>query len=398
MRTESAQELSALRQALHRLAEPSRMEVRTAQFVKERLAACAPQALYDQIAGTGLLAIWRGAGEGRKVLVRCELDGLPIPEGSHVPHGSTTPGVSHKCGHDGHMAILLGLAERLRAHPPERGVVALVFQPAEETGEGAARFLEDPRVRQLSPDWAFALHNLPGYPLGQVLLREGTFALASEGLICELLGETAHAAEPDRGRSPALAVAQLIQAWSGLPPPGAARDAHARSTVIHARLGSPAFGTTPGEATVMATLRAADGSTLERLMETAIELAAGIASEHELGHRMERVEPFPATTNHPGATRLVARAAAAVGLPMCTLEPPFGWSEDFGHFTDAFPGALFGLGAGADHPALHHPSYDFPDALIPAGVRLLTALVEAATSQEPLRNVRNTDDATDVVD
>ncbi|MBN1884863.1 MAG: amidohydrolase [Candidatus Krumholzibacteriota bacterium] len=369
-----------LRHRLHRAAEPSGAEKRTAAIVREWIEGYAPDRIVDGIGGHGLAAVWEGGAPGPRVLIRCELDALPIPETLDIPHASDTPGVSHKCGHDGHMAIVSGLAPLLRASPPARGAIILLFQPGEETGTGADLVLADGAFASLAPDMAFALHNLPGYRRRAVVWRNGVFAAASSGLIVDLHGRTAHAAEPQHGRSPALAVAELINAFSALPQFGTALDRAAKVTVIHARVGEIAFGTSPGEGTVMATLRAHDQAVMDELSARCEKLAIGIARSHGLEVEIRWDEVFPSTENDPGAVRLVVRAAGELGLETIEAPAPFPWSEDFGNVTRRIPGALFGLGAGRDHPALHHPTYDFPDEILRAGISIFGEIVQSITA------------------
>jgi len=369
-------ELVELRHSLHRRPELASEESATAGQIAGFLRRFAPDRVVAGLGGHGLAALYRGAAPGPRVLVRAELDALLIPETITPVHGSSTAGVSHKCGHDGHMAMLAGLASQLHRRRPDRGEVVLLFQPAEETGEGARRVLDDPAFAELRPDRVFALHNLPGFPLGQVVVRAGVFASASVGLAIRLTGDSSHAAEPHRGRSPALALAELVCGLSAVPQLTAALHEAAQVTVIHARLGEVAFGTSPGEAVVMATLRSHDPELMSRLRDRSVALAQGTARTHELKHAVEWVEPFPATINEPAAVDLVRQAARQLGLDVREVPLPFPWSEDFGHFTDAFPGALFGLGAGEAHPALHGRHYDFPDELLMTGCRLLASVVE----------------------
>jgi amidohydrolase len=369
-------DLVALRRELHAAPELSGQERRTAERIARLVSENEPDALHTGLGGHGVAAVWRGAADGPRVLVRCELDALPIPERLEIAHGSAVEGCSHKCGHDGHMTILVGLAERVAARPPERGEVVLLFQPSEEDGSGAARVIDDPAFEPLKPDMAFALHNLPGFELGTAIVRDGPFAAASTGLVVHLAGATAHAAEPQRGRTPASAVARLIDGLTALPQTRTALAESAKVTVIHARVGEVAFGTSPGEGVVMATLRAHDPAVMERLEAAARQLSTHTAAAHDLGCEIELVEPFPATANSAAASRLVREAAVASGLEIEEPAAPFPWSEDFGHFTARFGGALFGLGAGVEHPALHHPDYDFPDALIPEGIAALDAILD----------------------
>jgi len=179
MSARAAADSSTFRRSLHAHPELSGREVETARRVADRLAGFAPTRIVTGLGSmrTGVCAVYEGERPGPTVLVRCELDALPIQERNTFAHRSTVPGVSHKCGHDGHMATLAALAADLHAKPIARGCVLLLFQPAEETGEGAAAVLRDPAFRALgAPDYVYAFHNVPKFPLGAVLLGEGVFA------------------------------------------------------------------------------------------------------------------------------------------------------------------------------------------------------------------------------
>ncbi len=368
-----------LRRRLHRLAEPSGGERRTASLLREVLDGLGPDALIDGLGGRGLAAVFRG-GDGPVVLVRCELDAVPIPESEGAPDASEAAGYSHMCGHDGHMAIVVGLADSLSRRRTERGSAVLLFQPAEETGAGAARVLEEPRLQALQPDIAFALHNVPGFPLGSVVLRDGVFASTAKSLRVDLEGRTSHAAEPERGVSPTAAVSEILTAWPDVPGEVAETGEFALVTVVHARVGEVALGTTPGAATVIATLRAHSPDVMERLSRRCEAIASDAARAHGLAMSSEWLEEFPCTINDPEANSLVERAAREAGLPVVRMPEPFRWTEDFGRFTGAFGGAMFGLGAGEESPPLHHPQYVFPDELLPLGSSLLRRVIDAATA------------------
>lgn len=371
-----------LRAELHRLAEPSGQEEKTASFVASRLRKIGFNEIHERLGGWGLLALKRSGQQGPYVIFRAELDALPIDDPGHWPHRSRTRGVGHKCGHDGHMAMLLDLGAHLAVDPLKKGTVGLLFQPAEETGQGAERMLDDTKVASLlgsgrAPDHVFAVHNIPGAPLGSVLLREGIFASASTGLEVQLAGHTAHAAHPEQARSPADALASLITGWHGLVRTELPFDRPALLTVIHAELGRRAFGTTPGQASLAATLRAYENRDLDHLAARAVDVAESAAARWQLECRWEFVESFRAVKNHPGSIDVVKKAAGrCIDTKIQVLEKPFSWSEDFGRFTDRFSGALIGLGAGTDVPPLHHPDYDFPDELLKTGPELLRAVLQ----------------------
>jgi amidohydrolase len=369
--------LTELRHQLHSQPDLSHREERTAETIRQFLKRCEPDKIVTGLGGHGLAAVFAGKQEGPRALVRCELDALPIPESTNLPYKSDRPDAAHKCGHDGHMTIVAGVAQELQQRRPSRGEVVLLYQPAEETGEGAALVIEDPKFGSLRPDYAVALHNLPGYPQGQVIVRADTFAAASSGISVKLKGRTSHAAEPHAGRSPARAVAQLIDDFSSLPQFGSALHESAQVTVIHARLGEIAFGTSPGEAEVMATVRSYSSQIMDNLLEQAAELARRIGSVYDLEVRTVTTQVFPATVNDPELVAKVEEAAGKLDLQVSRPEIPFAWSEDFGNFTASCPGVLFGLGAGEDHPVLHHPEYDFPDSLIVPGRNMFMQIIQS---------------------
>lgn len=364
------------RRSLHRIAEPSGEEQKTAKFVQDFLEETEPDRIVDQIGGYGLVAVYEGTEEGPTVMIRCELDALPISEENDFDHRSEHEGTGHKCGHDGHMSIVAGVGSYLKQHRPTRGTVMLLFQPAEETGRGAVRVLEDEKFSDLQPDYIFALHNLPGYNKHDILVRDHVFASASKGILITLKGSTAHAAHPDEGRSPALATAQIVETLSAIPQFYTSLFDSAKVTVIYTRLGEKAFGTSPGYAEVAATLRSRLDEDMATLEEKTVELSRRIALTYDLEMDYEWTEPFKATVNDETCTELIREAAKANDYPLIDPDTPFAWSEDFGQFLDQYKGALFGIGAGKDHPQLHAPTYDFPDEIIHTGLTMFLDIID----------------------
>ena len=228
----------------------------------------------------------------------------------------------------------------------------------------------DEKFKEIKVDYTFALHNLPGFPKGNILLRKETFAAASKGMIIKLTGKTSHAGEPENGNSPAIAMADIIKQLDDLPNKKDVFNDFRLLTVIHARLGEVAFGTTPGYAEVMATLRTYTDEDMQILTSYAERIAKENAEKSKLKYEILYTEEFPATVNNESMVNLIEKAANSVGVNSQYLEKPFRWSEDFAHFTQRFKGALFGLGSGVDHPQLHNPDYDFPDEIIENGVEI----------------------------
>ncbi len=362
-------ELTDWRRELHRFPEVSRQEKATAARVVAALGALGPDQVVTGLGGHGVAAVFNGASAGPTVLFRAELDALPIQELSDAPHRSTIPGAGHLCGHEGHMTFLMGLARLLSRNRPAKGRVILMFQPAEEDGSGAAAVIVDPNFSAIKPDWAFAIHNMPGLALGQAMLKAGTVNCASMGLKITLGGKTAHASQPEAGTSPGLAVAGLIDTFTKLAPPKPLAPGYRLVTVTHASLGEPAFGIAPGTAEVWITLRTMADTDMAALHAEATALAQGAAERHGLTVSFETHDHFAASVNHPEATARIASALDTVSIAHDEGDLPMRASEDFGRFGQ--PGtrsAMLFLGAGTNSPALHNPDYDFPDALIAPGV------------------------------
>ncbi|MFP8967221.1 amidohydrolase [Pokkaliibacter sp. CJK22405] len=371
---------ACFRQTLHQFPELSGEEHRTAQALASVIQRWQPDEFLTglggigEVEGTSMLAVFAGKEAGPTTLIRCELDALPILELPQHPHASTIPGVAHLCGHDGHMTMVMALGNHLSQHRPAKGRVVLVFQSAEETGAGAVAMVQDPRLHPYQPDYAFALHNVPGMPLGKVKVKAGSFNCASRGMIIRLQGKTSHAAHPENGRSPAQAMASLIQGLEGLPK---SLSGFNLVTLIHANLGEIAFGTSPGEAVVMATLRTETNEAMDYLVAEAMAMAGAQAEQHGLAVEIEWQDVFRASVNSEKGAELVVQSCESQGIEVEQPEVGFRWSEDFGIFTEwAKDGAMFALGSGEHCPQLHNPDYDFPDALIPVGAGIFLGIVQ----------------------
>lgn len=363
-------ELTAVRHDLHRHPDLSGDEGRTAARIAEHLAALGPARLLTGLGGHGVAAVWDAPAPGPTVMFRAELDALPIHETGTVPHRSVLDGRGHLCGHDGHSTILLGLARMIARTPPARGRVVLLFQPAEETGAGATAVLSDPRFASIAPDWAFALHNMPGLPLGHVSAVAGPANCASEGMRLRFGGRTSHASMPEHGVSPARALAELMPLACAAGPGGALEPGFRLVSICHLRMGEPAFGITPGEAELWLTLRTLDDADMGALRDAIAGLAADLAARDGLSLRIETEDRFAACANHPEATAAILRAVAALGLEHGGEGLPMRASEDFGVFGRVARSAMFLLGSGTTGPQLHNPDYDFPDALLGRGVAI----------------------------
>ncbi|MCE7992610.1 MAG: amidohydrolase [Roseivirga sp.] len=366
--------LIALRHDLHSHPEVSGEEAETRDRVSAYLKKVSPGVELQEV-GKGLIATYKGSTEGPTTMIRAELDALPIQEVNEIPYRSTRAGVSHKCGHDGHMCMVAGLAHLLAEVPPEKGTIVLLFQSAEETGQGAQWTLDEQAFQTIKPDYAFSLHNLPGLPMHQITCRAGTFCAASTGIRIKLYGKTAHASSPETGISPAIAISQLATSLDSMV------DSHAFDdftllTITHLQVGEPSFGISPGEGELRVTIRAYQNSDLDKLKELIESRVSEVSQSERLTFDISYHEPFTATTNHQQAVSMIEKVASQSGMTFSKMPKSNPWSEDFGLFLQQCQGAMFGLGSGIDQPALHNPDYDFPDDLIETGITMFWGLIQ----------------------
>lgn len=367
----------SLRQKLHSIAELSGEEVETSKLIYSFLEEQKPSQLL-KLNKNGLLAIYEGQNEGPSILIRADIDALPIDEENDIEYKSKNNGVSHKCGHDGHSAILCSLAMELHLNPIKKGRALLLFQPAEETGEGAQWMLDDPQLSEQKIDMAFALHNLPGYPKNEIVYRTGSFSCGVISIIVSLKGKTAHAGQPQSGINPAGLISKIIAKGAELTNEVIEDDNYCLITPIFGKFGTKAYGTAAGKGEVHFTIRAKRTVILRELLETFETFIKKEAEKDGLKCKIERLQEFLSTNNDEASVNLLKEAADRAGLNKQERMYPFRWGEDFGRIVRKYSGALFGLGAGKNMPELHNQDYDFPDEIIGAGKDIFNEILNVS--------------------
>lgn len=367
--------LISLRKDLHKHPEVSGNEKETANRIRKFLQENTSAKLIDDLGGHGLAAVFNFPKEGPTVMFRCELDALPIPEINDFEHKSVFSKISHKCGHDGHMAILAGIASWLNTQDFKKGRVTLLFQPAEETGQGAAAILQDPKFEELESDYTFALHNIPGAELHKIITVKDNFSASVQSLAIFLKGKESHASEPEKGINPARAVSQLIEEFSNLNEPDLSKKNFALLTPVHINMGQAAYGISAGEAELHYTLRTWSEEEMASLKERLFRLTENITGKENLKYSYKIFDQFPATKNHAFCNTLIRKAAKLNGMKTEERSTPFKFGEDFGWFSQKGKAAMFGLGAGIDSPALHNPDYDFPDEILETGIKIFQSII-----------------------
>lgn len=368
--------LQSLRRELHQHPELSGWEVETATRIHAFIQEHYPTKVIENIGGSGLAAVYDFGGNGPTVMIRCELDALPIAEPNDFDYRSEVEGVSHKCGHDGHMAMVAGAVLWLKEQSFGAGRVVFFFQAAEETGKGAALALADERFRALKPDYVFALHNIPGAPLGEVVVTPEMFSPTVQSFAVHLAGKEAHASEPENGHNPALAISEMVGAFADLNVPDAYRPDFAVLTPVHLRLGQKAYGISPGRGELHYTIRTwteAEMTTLKARIESQV---TKVCQRHHLEANTDWFEYFPGTVNDAECRERVMEAASKNGFKLKEQAVPFRFGEDFGWLAREYKVAMFGLGAGENCPALHHAEYDFPEEVLPVGIGMFAGLIE----------------------
>lgn len=366
-------DIVTLRHELHKHPEVSNNEYKTSERIVKFLKPFLPDEIIN-LGKTGKAFVFKGKKPGKTIMFRAELDALPISEHSTVAYSSVNSGVAHVCGHDGHMAILAGLASKIANEPPEYGKIVLLFQHAEEVEQGAKEVIENQVFKLIAPDYIFALHNIPGIEKHAIVIKNGSFAAASKGMTIKLFGKTAHAAEPENGISPANAISLLIKELNALAKNTILFNNLTLLTIIHIQLGEISFGTSPGYAEIRITLRSFENEDMEILTYNTEKIIKEISQKENLQCEISYSEVFPASVNNDECVSYVEKSATQNNFKIVHIENPFKWSEDFGYYSQQYKTCLFGLGAGILQPPLHNPDYDFPDEIIETGINMFYSI------------------------
>lgn len=370
-------DLKETRHHLHQNPEVSGDEKNTSQFVREKLEEIGVKKIHHGFSLNSILAEIDFEKPGKTILFRCELDALPIQETNDLNYKSKNEGVGHKCGHDGHMTMLLGLAEKMIQKKFSKGKVLFLFQSAEEDGRGAKGILDSKILEDFAIDFVFSLHNVPGFKMGNIVCKTGSFTPSVESLDVKLIGKTSHAGMPEKGVNPAMAISKLIQYYQNLHQPDKNNKGYFLATPIRLKMGKPAYGTSAGEAQVSYTFRSYDHNFFVQQKKDIENQTKKIVKETEgLNCKLMWKEGFEANQNNEKAYGFIKKAAAENDLKFIQKEYPFSWGEDFGAFTQHYRGAMFGLGSGENQPELHNPDYDFPDELLDKGILMFYSLAK----------------------
>ncbi len=379
--------LTALRHEFHRFPELGFQEEKTKARVADFLRNVGIE-VHEGVnfMGGGVVGVLKRGKGNRAIALRADMDALPITETSTHDYCSQNSGVMHACGHDGHMVMLLGAAQKLAAAADFDGTVIFIFQPNEENGFGAKAMLDDGVLAQFPVDEIYAIHNLPNAPIGQISTRVGLICSSESLFEITIKGQGGHASMPQMGRDTITIGAEMVQALQTiisrkLPPAAGAVVSVTEFITDGGR------NILPGLTILKGDVRARNPEDRDLIGQLLSQITSGIAAAHGVSAAVAFKTEFIETINAEAPVNAAVGVGQALKMDVIADREPMSFSEDFAHFCAAVPGCFLLLGngeTGRHSQPLHASDYDFNDALIPIGIDFWAALVRDRLPIAPL--------------
>ena len=377
-------EIQTIRRDIHAHPELCFEEQRTADVVAKNLESWGIE-VHRGLGTTGLVGIIRNGKSAKTIGLRADMDALPLQEANTFGHRSQHEGKMHACGHDGHTAMLLGAARYLAEHRNFDGTVHLIFQPAEEGLGGGRVMVEEGLFQKFPCDGVFAIHNVPGLPIGHMAVRAGTLLASSDSWTIKVKAKGSHGAMPHQGNDPFIIGCQIVLALQTI----ASRNVDPLDSVVVSvgfMKGGDTFNVIPDEVTIGGTARALVPHVQDMIESRMGEIARGVAQAYGASVDVKYDRRYPPTINHADETEFAAKVAEEVCGPGNVKRdiPPVMGGEDFSFMLQKVPGAMLwlGNGPGEGNCLLHNPNYDFNNEAIPVGVSFLARLAERFLEKE----------------
>jgi amidohydrolase len=383
---EVAAEVVATRRDLHEHPELGFEEERTAAMIANRLRALGFD-VHTGIGKTGVVGVLRGTRPGKTIMLRADMDALPIDEENDVPYRSRTPVHMHACGHDGHVAMLLGAARIVMSRRAEvAGTVCFLFQPAEEGKGGAKAMVADGVLERFGIERAYGLHLASTHPAGQVGFREGAFYASSDSIEITVEGKGGHGAAPHQTVDPVYVASQFVVAVQQVVSRNIDPIEPAVVT-IGAINGGTIHNVIPSRVRLLGTVRAFDAGVREKMAERIERVLRGICESSGATYAFEYLWRYPVTSNDVEQTRYARALAERVVNPARVADvPKLMGAEDFSFFAERVPACFFTIGSnGGANSAFphHHARFDIDESALETGVRMMTALALDAPQHAP---------------
>ena len=371
--------LEKIRRDFHKYPELGFQEKRT----KSKIANYLKELGLDVQCGSGIIGVLRGGDGGKAIGLRADMDALPIQETNTHSYISKNTGVMHACGHDGHMAMLLGAAYRLSSNVNFKGTIVFIFQPNEELGLGAKAMIDEGLLKNFPIEEIYGIHNIPGVPTGELLTRTGIICSSESLFEIKIRGMGGHSSMPQLGRDAITIGAEVVQSLQTII---SRRIAPGSGAVVSATefISNGQRNVLAGETIIKGDVRTRRPDDRKKIELYLNQIASGIASAHDIEIEVFFETEFIETINHIKPTEAVFKTAKKSGLKITDCKP-MSFSEDFAHFSNAVPGCFFLLGNGMDganNKPLHSSDYDFNDDLLPIGADFWANLVKNRLSTE----------------
>lgn len=362
------------RRHLHQFPELSFHELDTQQYLLDELSA---MGLVPRVIGKTGVVVDMGQGEGG-VAIRADIDALPLHEESGHPFRSQRPGVMHACGHDGHTAILLGVAKLLSAQADSLpGRIRLMFQPAEELMPGGAKLLLAEGILE-GIDRVLGLHLASDLPTGQVGTLVGAATATADHFTIEIEGRGGHGSQPERAIDPIVVAAELVLSLQSIVSRNVS-PRHAAVITVGTLQSGTNFNIIAPRAKLTGTVRTFDGQDRRLIEDRMTTLVSHVSAAHGASGRLEYTHGYPSVVNSPDETRLAEEVIMRIlGVNALVHPDPLMAGEDFSYYLEQVPGTFLNLGCG--NPAVgavyphHHPQFTLDEDALPIGVSILTSL------------------------
>ena len=341
----------------------------------------------EGVGRTGVIGVMRGTRPGKTIMLRADMDALPMTEENAVAYASQSPGAMHACGHDGHVAMLLGAATLIaRDRPALAGSIVLCFQPAEEGLGGAKAMVDDRVLERFGIERAYGIHLASAFPAGTVSLREGPFYASSDSIEVTIEGAGGHGAAPHRTIDPIYVAGAFIVAVQQV----VARQIDPLEPAV-VTIGAIHAGTThnviPSRATLLGTVRAFDAGVRAAMAERIERVLRGVCESSGATYTFDYIWRYPVTSNDAEQTRYVrALAQREIGPELVIEAPQLMGAEDFSFFAERVPACFYSVGCNGGPASAyphHHAKFDIDEAALATGVRMATALALNAPEHAP---------------